>query len=145
MGSFHERVAAIQDSSVGQRSGRAHIHFDREFGLDAQPMGLLCGSIAMEYACSFHGVASHAIDGTRLLYSIVHEHRPTKSRLPLGNLIATHAVHSSIYGIEGRLHLLFEVRHFIELFGSIPVQLSPTVSKPYRSLLRRDVSLGLGH
>ena len=50
-----------------------------------------------------------------------------------------------IEGIEGRLHLLFQVQHFIELFESISVQLSLTISKPYRSLLRRDISLGLGH
>ena len=73
MGSFHERVAAIQDSSVGQRSGRAHIHFDRQFGLDVQPMGLLCCSIAMEYASTFHSVASQGIDGTILVHSIMHD------------------------------------------------------------------------
>ena len=101
MGSFHERVAAIQDSSVGQRSGRAHIYFNREFGLDAQPMGLLCCSIAMEYAFTFHRVASQGIDGTRLFHSIVHEHCPIRSRFPLGILTATHGVHPSVYGIEG--------------------------------------------
>ena len=101
MGSFHERVAAIQDSSVGQRSGRAHIHFDRQSDLDVKPMGLLCGSIALEYASTFHRVAIQGVDGTTLFHSIVHEHSPTRSRLPLGITTAIHGVHPSFHVIEG--------------------------------------------
>lgn len=145
MESFRERVAAIQDSSVGQRSGRAHIYFDRKFGLDDQPMGLLCCSIVMEITSTFDRVASQGPNGTTLFHFIVHEHRPTGWRLPLGIFIATHGAHPVIEGIEGRLRLISPVEHFIDLFESIPVQLSLTVSKPYCSLLRCDVSLGLGH
>ena len=148
MESFRERVAAIQDSSVGQRSSRAYIYFDRKFGLDDQPMGLLCCSIVMEITSTFDRVASQGPNGTTLFHFIVHEHRPTGWRLHLGIFIATRGAHPAIEGFEGveeRLRLLFHEPHFIELFESIPVQLSRTVSNPYRSLLRCDVSLGLGH
>lgn len=48
IGSFHERVACVQDGGVGQGSGRAHIHFHRKFGLDVQPVGLLCPGLMIQ-------------------------------------------------------------------------------------------------
>ena len=102
----------------------------------------------MEHASTFHTVASQAIDITALVHSILHEHCPTRSRLHLGIRIASHRIHPRVDGIEGigrRPHLLFQVQHFVELSEFVSVQLSFTASKPHRSLLRRDISLGLGH
>lgn len=69
---FYERVAAIQDGGVGQGSGRANTHFDRKFGLDVQPMELLCCAVAMESASSLVRVVSQSDDGTGLLLQKYH-------------------------------------------------------------------------
>lgn len=73
MGSFHERVAAVQDGVVGQGSGRANIYIDRNFGLDVQPVGLLCCSVAMGLALTADRVVTQSTDGTALFQFIVQE------------------------------------------------------------------------
>lgn len=75
MESFHERVAAIQDGGVGQGFGRANIHFHRKFGLDVQPVGLLCCSVAMGSALYFVRAVIQSSDGTALIQFIWQEDR----------------------------------------------------------------------
>ena len=63
MGSFHERVACIQDRGVGQGSGRANLHLDWQFGLDVQPVGLLCGSVDRGSTWAFVRLVSQSTFG----------------------------------------------------------------------------------